>query len=173
MSDTIHDIATQQLTAEPLSISRTPIAVKAGGKTVRMTRRTKVAIDSMVWEGLNRREAAERAGLKENSLYVALAKADCRTYYLAQCEVLRTSGRARRIHRLEQMAEQDDNKQAAVNAIRALDYISDEQQQAVSRSASPGFQIVIVNQGAASPPAMRVVEHVEVGVNAQSTPDED
>ena len=59
--------------------------------------------------------------------------------------MLRTSGRARRIHRLEQMAEQDENKQAAVNAIRALDNISDEQQASIGAARSPGFQIVIVN----------------------------
>src|SRR5450631_2256543 len=76
--------------------------------------KVKAALDLMVWLGLKRDEAATKAGLKDNSLYVALRKPDVKAYYAAECEVLRVSGRARRIYRLETISEQDENKQAAV-----------------------------------------------------------
>ena len=84
-------------TSSPISISRKPQKVQAGNKTVRMTARVRAAIELMVWQGLKRDEAAQAAGLKDNSLYAALRKPDVRMFYTAECEVLRLSGRARRI----------------------------------------------------------------------------
>jgi hypothetical protein len=39
-------------------------------------------------------------------------------HYLAECEMLRLSGRAKRLHRLDALAQQNDNKNAAVAAIK-------------------------------------------------------
>jgi hypothetical protein len=61
---------------------------------------------------------------------------------------LRTSGRARRIHRLEAMLEQDDNKAAVINAALALDRLSDEALTGRGAQSLPGLQIVIVQGGA-------------------------
>src|SRR5579863_8568025 len=105
----------------PISTSRTPQRVQAGNRTVRMTARVRSAIEAMVWQGLKRDEAAKVAGMRDNSLYVALRKSDVRAFYLAECEVLRLSGRARRIHRLEAVVEQDSNMMAVVQASRTLD----------------------------------------------------
>jgi hypothetical protein len=112
-------------------------------KTLAVTGKNRAAIDFMVWEGLKRADAAAKAGLKDHALYVALTKPHVKQYYAQQCEVLRTSGRARRIHRLEAMLEQDDNKAAVINAALALDRMPD---QALGGSAAtvPGLQIVIV-----------------------------
>lgn len=120
--------------ARPASVARMP-----GGKV-------RAALDLMVWEGIDRDAAAKQAGIEPKSLYNALRKHHVKAYYLGQCEVLRTSGRARRIHRLEAIAEQDDNKQAAVNAIKALDYIEDQPAAARGNSSSPGFVIQVINQ---------------------------
>src|ERR1700692_4916187 len=56
----------------PISASRTPQKVQAGKRTVRMTARVRAAIETMVWQGLKRDEAAKAAVMKDNSLYVAL-----------------------------------------------------------------------------------------------------
>jgi hypothetical protein len=110
----------------------------------------------MVWDGLKRSEAAAKAGLTDHALYVALSKPHVKAYYLAQCEVLRTSGRARRLHRLEAMAEQDDNKQAAVNAILALERLAPTDEAAAGRvSSMPGLQIVI-QTNSPTPPTIDV-----------------
>lgn len=127
---------------------RKPPATKAEPRR-RITAKVKAAVDLMVWQGLKRDEAAQRAGLKDNSLYVAFMKPDVRSYYLAQCEVLRTSGRARRLHRLEAMVEQDDNKQAVINACNALDRQENEAAAASHQGQIAGFVINIVTPPAA------------------------
>lgn len=125
-------------------------------RNLKITRKVRDAISLMVWEGLKRDIAAQRVGMKDNSLYVALRKPDVRAFYLSECEVLRTSGRARRLHRLEAMAEQDDNKQAAVNAILALERLAPSDELASGRVASsPGLQIVI-QTNSPNPPTIDV-----------------
>lgn len=116
-------------------------------KPLTVTGKNRVAIDAMVWEGLKRSDAAAKAGLKDHALYVALTKPHVKAYYMAQCEVLRTSGRARRIHRLEAMLEQDDNKAAVINAALALDRMPDQEVSGRS-AATPGLQIVVIQGGA-------------------------
>jgi hypothetical protein len=122
-----------------------------------VTRKVKAAIDAMVWEGLKRADAAAKGQLTDHSLYVALTRPHVKQYYMQQCEVLRLSGRARRIHRLETISEQDDNKQAAVNAIRALDQIPDADQVAGAARATPGVTIII-GQTPSHTPDMRTID---------------
>lgn len=143
-------VQTRQATA---AATREYTTEHRGNKTITLTRKNKAAVDAMVWLGLGRADAAKHAGLSEHSLYCALTKPHVRSYYLAQCEVLRTSGRARRIHRLEAMVEQDENKQAVVNACKALDQIDDSPQAAAARTSAPGFVVVVVqaNSGPALP----------------------
>jgi len=123
-----------------------PITAKAE-KIERITGKVRAAIEAMVWQALPRAAAAKAAGISEHGLYKALRKPPVKAFYLAECEVLRTSGRARRILRLEEIGEQDENKAAAVQAIRALEGMSDDQ--AVGRSAQsvPGLVIQIINNG--------------------------
>lgn len=90
-------------------------------RKLQVTGRLKVALECMVWEGLKRDDAATKAGLTVHALYSALRKPHVKAEYLAQCEVLRTSGRARRIHRLEEISEATSNLNASVQAIRSLD----------------------------------------------------
>jgi hypothetical protein len=98
----------------------------------------------MVWQGLHRRDAAKAASLAEHSLYQALRRAPVRQLYLAELEVLRTSGRARRIRRYEEISEQDENKMAAVAALKALDQIEDVETQRRGTVSTPGLVIQIL-----------------------------
>jgi hypothetical protein len=98
----------------------------------------------MVWEGLNRAQAAARAGITEHTLYVALRKTAAKALYLAECEVLRTSGRAHRLHRLEEISDQNDNYNAAVNAIKLLDYNEDSASGPHDKGATAGFVIQVI-----------------------------
>lgn len=120
-----------------------PAITSKSDKIARVTGKVRAAIDAMVWEGLPRAEAAKAADLSEHGLYKAMRKPPVKAYYLSECEVLRTSGRARRIHRLEEMLEQNDNKAAVINAALALDRMPDEVANRGSQ-ALPGLQIVIV-----------------------------
>jgi hypothetical protein len=143
-------------TKEPISISRTPQKVQAGTRTVRITARVRAAVEAMVWQGLKRDDAAQAVGMKDNSLYVALRKPDVRAFYFSECEVLRMSGHARRIHRLESVVEQDENKMAVVQASRTLEGMGEDAQSRSAGSFDPHVTIRIVN--VAPTPAVTTIE---------------
>jgi hypothetical protein len=127
-------------------------------KTRPITRKAKDAIDAMVWLGLPRDEAAKKAGLSDHGLYKALRSPPVKAYYLSECEMLRTSGRARRIHRLEAMLEQSDNKAAVINAALALEGMGNDQASvSAQQKQSPGVVIQIINAPASqSPPTIEL-----------------
>jgi hypothetical protein len=127
-------------------------------KTRPITRKAKDAVDAMVWLGLPRDEAAKKAGLSDHGLYKALRSPPVKAYYLSECEMLRTSGRARRIHRLEAMLEQSDNKAAVINAALALEGMGNDQASvSAQQKQSPGVVIQIINAPASqSPPTIEL-----------------
>lgn len=129
-----------------LSLDQQPSpAAPQPARKLKVTGKVKVALDFMVWDGLKRQDAAERAGLKDNSLYVALTRPDVKAYYLRQLDVLRTSERARNIHALAEVRE-GDNQMARVAAVKALEQISDETPSGSRGSVQlPGLTIQIVN----------------------------
>jgi hypothetical protein len=118
-------------------------------KILRVTGKNRAAIDAMVWEGLKRSDAAQKAGLKDHALYVALTKPHVKAYYMQQLDVLRTSERARNIHTLTDVRDQTSNQMARVHAVKVLEQIGDDEQAARGVQAMPGLQIVIV-QGPAT-----------------------
>lgn len=153
MSDHRGDLTTLPI-AEPLSRQQQAAVGRSGKMTV--SGKLKVAIDSMVWSGLKREQAATKAGLTPHGLYVAFSRPHVKRYYLEQLDVLRTSARARNIHVLEEVRDQTGNQMARVNAVKALEQISDEPANQASRS-SPGLVVVVV-QGPASMSHTHVIE---------------
>lgn len=119
-------------------------------QSLAVTGKNRAAIDAMVWQGLKRSDAAQSAGLTDHALYVALTKPHVKAYYLAQCEVLRLSGKARRIHRLNDMVEQDDNKAAVINAALALERMGDGESTAGSTASRTPGVVIIIEQPRAS-----------------------
>ena len=117
------------------------------GRTERgkVTGRLKRALDAMVWNGMKRRDAATSAGLQEQSLYVALTRPHVRAYYLRQLDVLRTSERARNIHALVGIRDDERNQMARVQAVRTLEQIADDNAGPRSAGSSPGLTIVVVS----------------------------
>jgi len=103
------------------------------------------AIDLMVWEGHRRDDAAKAAGMLPKSLYNAFRKHHVRAYYLAQLEVLRMSERARNIHALVRIRDQDENKMAAVAAIKALEAMDRDAMPSAGAGPpmTPGFTIIV------------------------------
>lgn len=122
-----------------------PARKPAAPKTIRVTGKVRAALDLMVWGALPRKDAAEKAGISEHGLYKALRKPPVKAYYLAECEVLRSSSRARNIHRLEEIRDAGNNM-PAVNAIKTLEQIGDDPATISSTSQrSPGVVIVITS----------------------------
>ena len=117
--------------------------------------RLKQALDLMVWGDGERRylpdnEAAAIAGLNVISIRNALTKPHVLAYYREQREVLRARESPANIHRLCEIRDAADNM-PAVNAIRALEQIGDEQT-TKPHAPSPGVTIRIVNVAQPPPP---------------------
>lgn len=127
---------------------RQPLERSAPG---RVTGKLKAALDAMIWDGLPRKEAAAKAGISEHGLYKALRKPPVKAHYLAELEVLRTSERARNIHTLAEVRDQRSNQMARVQAVKALEQISDDPTAAAARHAAPGLTLVIVNAAPVTP----------------------
>src|SRR6516225_10645702 len=110
----------------------------------RITKRIREAIDVMVERGLDYQAAAEEAGLTTRHMRLQLAKSHVAAYYREQCQVFRASTTARNIHRLCEIRDAENNM-PAVNAIKALEQLGDEQTNNKQTNATPGVTIRIVN----------------------------
>ena len=111
---------------------------------LRITKRIKNAIDVMVERGLDYQAAAAEAGLSTRHMRFQLSKPHVAAYYKAQCQVFRASTTARNIHRLCEIRDAENNM-PAVNAIKALEQLGDEQTNNKHTNASPGVTINIVH----------------------------
>jgi hypothetical protein len=121
--------------------------------------RTRAAIDLMVWRGVPRDMAAAQCGMKAKSLCDAFRLPSVKAYYMAQLEVLRSSERARNIHRLVAIRDAANNM-PAVQAIKALEQLDDiAAAQSAGLQRLPGLQIVITSATQALPSDPRVIEH--------------
>jgi hypothetical protein len=72
--------------------------------------------------------------------------------------VLRSSERARNIHRLVAIRDAADNM-PAVNAIKALEQIDDEARSTQAMQRAPGLQIVVIAAPQALPAQAPAIEH--------------
>jgi hypothetical protein len=144
MSDAHHDIA-------PPAPTRQAIEAKGRSAPGKVTGKLKAAIGVMVWEGLKRPDAAAKAGLSDHGLREALRRPHVKAHYLSELEVLRTSERARNIHALVDVRD-SSNQMARVQAVKALEQLSDDQQANAQRVQTPGLVIQINMQpGTAAP----------------------
>lgn len=119
---------------------------------MRCTGRLKRAIDAMVWEGLKRDDAAASAGMTVHSVREALRRPHVKAYYLQQLDVLRTSERARNLLALTEVRDQRDNQMARVQAVKALEQLSDtDQGRGGAAPAQPGLTIQIITNSSMKP----------------------
>ena len=127
---------------------------------LRITRRIREAIDVMVERGIAYDQAAAECGIATRHMRLALQKPHVSAYYQMQLKVLRGARAARNFHRLCEIADAEDNM-PAVNAIKALEQLSDEQINKPNAPA-PGVTIRIVNIGGTS------VEHARTTIDAKA-----
>jgi hypothetical protein len=127
--------------------TRQAIAAKDRSLPGRVTGRLLVAINAMVWQAASRKEAAVIAKMTDHSLRQALKRRHVMDRYLQECEVLRLSGRAKRLHRLEQIAGMDRNLNASVAAIKVAEQLADDLADGRARGSvtMPGLIIQVIN----------------------------
>lgn len=113
--------------------------------------RLKTILDRMVWEGVTWMEAARDAHYHPANMRKALAQPHVMRYLREQRQVFRASASARNIHRAVEIRDQDENKTAAIQAIRYLDGVGDsEAQRDGARQVTPGVVVTVnVNRGPA------------------------
>jgi hypothetical protein len=135
----------------PTTPTRQAAAIEGRSGRNKVTGKLKVALDLMVWQGIKRAEAAAQAGLADNSLQVALRKPHVLAHYTAELAALRTSLRAKNVHRLDGIAESSGNDMAKVSAIKTMEALAD-QADAVAKPGQqqlPGMVIIINNRDTA------------------------
>jgi hypothetical protein len=124
-------------------------AIEAKGRSGRnrVTGKLKIAIEAMIWEGLPRADAAAKAGMVDSSLRFALRKPHVLAHHNAELAALRTSLRARNVHRLDSIADKSGNDMARVQAVKTLEGLADasEQQHGIAHRQTPGVVIQIIN----------------------------
>jgi hypothetical protein len=129
---------------------------KSERKSLQASPIVRKALELMVWEGHRRDDAAKAVGMLPKSLYNALRKHHVKRYYFEQLDVLRTSERARNIHALVRVRDQDQNKTAVVAAVKALEKMKDDQAiVGVGQARTPGVVIVV---GPAEPAKPRTID---------------
>jgi len=117
--------------------------------TPRITPRVRDAVDAIVGLGMPYDQAARQVGLSTYALRLALAKPHVAAYMRQQLKVLRDARGPRNFHRLCEIADAQNNM-PAVQAIRALELIGDEQTNN-KQTVSPGVAIRIVNVTTTNP----------------------
>lgn len=143
-------------TALPSTIpTRQAAAIEGRSRRGAVTGKLKAALDFMVWEGLKRTAAAEKAGLADSSLRFALRKPHVLQHYRAECAALRESFRAKNVHRLDTIADDSKNDMARVAAVKAMEAIADQadERTPLGGQLRPGLTIVIHQ-----PPSVRNAE---------------
>jgi hypothetical protein len=133
--------------------TRQAAAIEGRSRRGAVTGKLRAALDLMVWQGERRADAAEKAGLADSSLRAALRKPHVLQHYNAELAALRTSLRAKNVHRLDKIADDSNNDMARVSALKAMEAIADQadEKQRPGSAMLPGLQIVIVSGGTAPP----------------------
>src|SRR5882762_1539394 len=106
--------------------TRQAAAIEGRSRRSTVTGKLRTALDLMVWSGVLRATAAEKAGLADCSLRAALRKPHVLAHYNAELAALRTSLRAKNVHRLDTIADVSKNDMARVAAVKALEVIADQ-----------------------------------------------
>jgi hypothetical protein len=124
-----------------IPVTRQKLAIEGRSRRNAVTGKLKAALEAMVWEGKDRKEASEAAGLKDRSVRDALKKPHVVGFYSAELGALRTSKRAKNIHRLDGIADSSKNDMAKVGAIKAMEQIADDAKHRHPGAASPDSRL--------------------------------
>lgn len=126
-------------------MTSTALAVPAQSKPKRVDirGRLRAALDKMVWEGLPYDEAARECDFTVSAMRKALQRPHILAYLRNEREVLRASIAPRNIHRLVEIRDAADNM-PAVQAIKALEQLGEEQGSRSPANGAPGVTIRII-----------------------------
>jgi len=116
------------------------------GRKLRITKPVRTAIQLMVLEGLKRAEAAQKAGIREHTLYVAMTKPHVKKYQRALMDELRTSEGHRsylKLTELRDLATSEHVQMESAKFVAGVSGISPVQKQEVTHSGQVQVGYVI------------------------------
>ena len=87
--------------------------------------------------------------MADSSLRFTLRKPHVLQFFHSEMAALRTSERARKVHRARELRDQDDNKVAAVQALKTLEQMADAAVRHPGSQSVAGLVIVIRTGGSA------------------------
>jgi hypothetical protein len=120
------------------------LPVRRDGRTVpRMTAQVKAACDLMIYEAMSWDAAAVKAGLKVQGMRRALRRPQVLKYLRDERQILLAAIATATPLRLAQLRDQDDNRNAAVNAARTLEGLDADMPMRGGQASAPGFVIVL------------------------------
>lgn len=118
----------------------------------------------MAWQ-----DAARKANLTVRRMRTALGLPHVQRYIRDQKQVFRASASGANIHRAVEIREQDENRTAAIQAIRYLDGLGDEQAaREGQRQLTPGVVVTVNVHGAGD----RAPDETVIEVNPASAASE-
>lgn len=140
----------QPLTASP------PAPDKPEPKRLRIGKKLQIAIDAIVFEGMDLQKAAQTAKTSTRVLRRALERRHVIMHLRKRREVLRASACGSNISRLVAIRDAADNM-PAVQAIRDLERLGDEAHSpAGAMQRAPGVTVVVVQQGVSQAPVREI-----------------
>lgn len=116
---------------------------KRTGKPLKVAGKVSELLDKMIETGLRYPDAAAAIGMHVRAARKALDQPHVLNELRRRKQVFRDGICAGNILRLAEIRDQDDNKQAAVNAIKALEQLDDEPTTSSHRDRAPGVVIYI------------------------------
>lgn len=152
-------------TEQPLTTQQR--AAKTKSKALKVTGKLKVAIDAMVWEGLDYADAGRKAELTAYAIRSALSRPHVLAYQREQLQVLRSSEYARNIRRAVEIRDAANNM-PAIHAIRYLDGENADNTSGINgMHRSPGMTVVVVQTAPLIAPQRQIddkplIEHEDV-----------
>jgi len=148
-------MAPDTLPAEPVAddIDDTAILPLGDTEAIKITGKVRVALELMAFDGLAAKDAADRSGLKRNSLYGMLGMPRYAQALKAMLQVRRSSARARNIAVLEDIRDNSHSEGARVKAIQVLEALDAKAPQ-VTVNINPGW---VIDMSSVAPG--RMIEH--------------
>ncbi|MGY8705117.1 hypothetical protein RAD16_05160 [Bradyrhizobium sp. 18BD] len=130
---------------------------KAGGVSGRL----KAALDDMTWNGTPWEEAARKANLTVRAMRLALKRPQVLKYLRTERGVLLAQSSPKTFHRLAELRDQDENRNAAVAAARTLEAMTNEtfgggSVLSVSNRGSAGY---VIDLAEPDRPGLQIVIH--------------
>jgi hypothetical protein len=115
----------------------------------------------MVWQGLRRKDAAQVAGIADHTMYQAMRTPPVKAAYADMLHVLRESEKARNIHALVEVRDQQVNQMARVNAVKALEQLDETAASAAGPQRQQPGLVIVIQGGQTSVGSSPVVPQIE------------